>query len=110
MRLQIFCNINGVVTDFKFIFPNLNHSSGYLSTLPQYVFSASELPSFFPIPQHLEMAFLPAPPRILFFCCLEAPTSPGGETCLADFGKVYQQLNPEVRQKFEENGVRVSVK
>ena len=84
-----------------------NHSSGYLSTHShtQYVFSASELPSFFPISQHLEMAFLPAPPRRLFFCCLEAPTSAGGETCLADFGKVYQQLSPEVRQKFEENGV-----
>ena len=70
------------------------------------MFSASELPSFFPIAQHLEMAFLPAPPRKLFFCCLEAPTSAGGETCLADFRKVYEQMDPGIRQTFEEKGVR----
>ena len=72
---------------------------------PQYVFTASELPSFFPIPQHIEMSFLPAPPRKLFFCCLEAPTSTGGETCLCDFKKVYDQMDPKVRQTFEEKGV-----
>ncbi|CAI8053670.1 hypothetical protein GBAR_LOCUS29333, partial [Geodia barretti] len=42
------------------------------------------------------MSFLPAPPRFLFFCCLEAPTSVGGETSLCDFRKVYQQLDPAV--------------
>ena len=72
---------------------------------PQYVFTASELPPFFPIPQHIEMSFLPAPPRKLFFCCLEAPTSTGGETCLCDFKKVYDQMDPKVRQTFEEKGV-----
>lgn len=71
----------------------------------QYVFSASELPPYFVIPQHIEMSFLPAPPKQLFFCCLEAPTSSGGETCLCDFAKVYQQMDPEIRKKFEEKGV-----
>lgn len=82
--------------------------SVYLLTISivfQYVFSASELPPFFPIPQHLEMAFLPAPPKQLFFCCLEAPTSAGGETCLCDFKKVFDQMDPEIRQQFEEKGV-----
>ena len=72
----------------------------------QYVFSASELPSFYPIPQHLEMSFLPAPPRKLFFCCLEAPTSTGGETCLCDFKKVYDQMDPSIRRDFEEKKVK----
>lgn len=71
----------------------------------QYVFTASEMPPFFPIPQHLEMSFLPAPPRKIFFCCLEAPTSSGGETCLCDFSKVYDQLDPSIRQEFEDKGV-----
>ena len=91
---------------------NPDLSNQYRGTSPRklipgtkYVFSASELPSFFPIPQHLEMAFLPAPPRQVFFCCLDAPTSAGGETCLCDFQKVYQQLDPEARQQFEEKGV-----
>ncbi|XP_064385200.1 dapdiamide synthesis protein DdaC-like isoform X1 [Halichondria panicea] len=71
----------------------------------QYVFSASEFPPHYPIPQHLEMAFLPAPPRRLFFCCLEAPTSAGGETCLADYKKVYETMDPKIRQSFEDKGV-----
>ncbi len=73
----------------------------------QYVFTASELPAFFPIPQHLEMSFLPSPPKQLFFCCLEAPTSLGGETCLSDFKAVYDQLDQDIRKEFEDKGVSV---
>jgi hypothetical protein len=65
-----------------------------------YVFSAAEVPSNFPIAQHLEMSFLPSPPRALFFSCMRAPTSAGGETALCDFTKVYRDLSPELRQKF----------
>ena len=71
----------------------------------QYVFPASEFPLHYPIPQHLEMAFLPAPPQRLFFCCLEAPTSAGGEICLADYKKVYETMDPNIRQSFEDKGV-----
>jgi len=69
------------------------------------VFTASELPAFFPIPQHLEMSFLPAPPKNLFFCCLEPPTSLGGETCLCDYKAVYDQLDPQIREEFEKKKV-----
>lgn len=72
----------------------------------QFVFSASELPPHAPIPQHLEMSFLPAPPRTIFFCCLEPPTSVGGETVLCDFKKVYDEMDPNIRQEFEDKGVR----
>ena len=66
----------------------------------QYVFSASEYPHYVPIPQHIEMSFLPAPPRWLYFCCLDAPKNPkGGETSLCDFRKVYRELNPEFKRK-----------
>ncbi|KAL5490930.1 hypothetical protein EMCRGX_G016133 [Ephydatia muelleri] len=71
----------------------------------KYVFSASELPPYFPIPQHLEMSFLPSPPRKIFFCCLDPPTSPGGETCLCDFKKVHDQMDPKIRKEFEDKGV-----
>jgi alpha-ketoglutarate-dependent taurine dioxygenase len=74
--------------------------------LTRYVFSASELPPFYPIPQHCEMSFLPQPPRRLMFCCLTAPQSPGGETPLADFRAVWRDLDPAVRARFEERGVR----
>lgn len=65
-----------------------------------YVFSTAEVPSNFPIAQHLEMSFLPSPPRALFFSCMRAPTSAGGEFALCDFTKVYRDLSPELRQKF----------
>ncbi|KAL5490931.1 hypothetical protein EMCRGX_G016134 [Ephydatia muelleri] len=71
----------------------------------EYVFSASELPPYFPIPQHLEMSFLPSPPRKIFFCCLDPPTSPGGETCLCDFKKVHDQMDPKIRKEFEDKGI-----
>lgn len=71
-----------------------------------YIFSAADVPARFPIAQHLEMSFLPAPPRALFFSCMKAPTSAGGETALCDFRKVYQSLSPELRQKFFDKKIR----
>jgi alpha-ketoglutarate-dependent taurine dioxygenase len=82
----------------------------YLGTSPRnaitkYVFSASELPPFYPIPQHCEMSFLPHPPRRLFFYCHVAPKK-HGETPICDFRKVYQQLNDEEKNAFAEKGVK----
>jgi alpha-ketoglutarate-dependent taurine dioxygenase len=84
----------------------------YLGTSPRngltdYVFTASELPPFYPIPQHCEMSFVAHPPRRVFFCCLVAPASGSGETPLVDFRAVYQDLDPEVRRRFEEGGIRI---
>lgn len=83
----------------------------YLGTSPRdrltdYVFTASELPSYYPIPQHCEMSFVAKPPRRLFFCCLLASRE-GGETPLVDFRNVYQALDPAVRRRFEEGGIRI---
>lgn len=84
----------------------------YLGTSPRdaltdYVFSASELPNFYPIPQHCEMSFIADPPRRVFFCCLREPAAGSGETPLVDFRKVYADLDPEVRRRFDERGVRI---
>jgi alpha-ketoglutarate-dependent taurine dioxygenase len=83
----------------------------YLGTSPRqavapHVFSASELPGYYPIPQHCEMSFLEDPPRRLYFCCLEAPTR-GGETPMVDFRRVYSELDPTVRERFESGGIRI---
>jgi alpha-ketoglutarate-dependent taurine dioxygenase len=82
----------------------------YLGTSPrealtEHVFTASELPPYYPIPEHCEMSFLRTPPRRLFFCCLEAPRR-GGETPLVDFRRVLAQMDPAVRQRFESRGLR----
>jgi alpha-ketoglutarate-dependent taurine dioxygenase len=76
----------------------------YLGTSPRsgltdYVFTASELPGYYPIPQHCEMSFIKQPPRRVFFCCLEAPATGSGETPLVDFRKVWRDLDPDVRQR-----------
>ncbi len=82
----------------------------YMGTSPrdkktEYVFSASELPSHYPIMQHCEMSFLPTAPRRLFFYCHVEPTY-GGETPICDFRKVYKDLDPVVRDAFEKKGVK----
>ncbi len=84
----------------------------YLGTSPraaitEYVFSASELPGYYPIPQHCEMSFTAHPPRRLFFCCLIEPAAGSGETPLVDFRAVYRDLDPAIRERFERGGVRI---
>jgi hypothetical protein len=84
----------------------------YLGTSPrnaltEYTFTASELPPFYPIPQHCEMSFTAHPPKTLFFCCLVAPAEGSGETPLADFRKVLRDLDPVLVKRFEEKGLRI---
>lgn len=83
----------------------------YLGTSPRdlvtdYVFNASELPDFYPIPQHCEMSFCANPPRRVFFSCLVEPAEGGGETPLCDFRRVWADLDEDVRARFEERGLR----
>jgi alpha-ketoglutarate-dependent taurine dioxygenase len=84
----------------------------YLGTSPRnaltgYVFTASELPSYYPIPQHCEMTFVANPPRRLFFCCLVEPAEGSGETPLTDFRKVLRDLAPSIVDRFERRGLRI---
>jgi hypothetical protein len=86
----------------------------YLGTSPRnaitasgYVFSASELPPWYPIPQHCEMSFTAHPPRRVFFCALRPSDGVGGETPLCDFRRVWRDLDPELVKRFEEGGLRI---
>jgi hypothetical protein len=86
--------------------------NNYLGTSPrngltEYVFSASELPDYYPIPQHCEMSFTVNPPSRLFFCCLQPVEGEGGETPLVDFRTVYKEMNPEIRDRFISKGIRI---
>lgn len=82
----------------------------YLGTSPRnarsrYVFSASELPPYFPISQHSEMSFLPSAPRKLFFHCTIAPKHQG-ETPTVDWRAVWRDLPQAMRETFAARGVR----
>lgn len=93
--------------------PNL--SDKYRGTSPRslqkdtkYAFSAADVPVNYPIAQHLEMSFLRAPPKQLYFGCIKESRSYGGETSLCDFRKVYQDLSPELIDKFLSKKVKYS--
>ncbi|WP_421717780.1 TauD/TfdA family dioxygenase [Algiphilus sp.] len=74
--------------------------------LSNYVFTSSELPPHYPIPQHAEMSFYyDRAPHSLFFWCATASRF-GGATPLTDLRRVVQALDPEVREAFEQRGVR----
>lgn len=84
----------------------------YMGTSPRealtdYVFTASELPGFYPIPQHCEMSFTSDPPRHLFFWCKTEPKAGTGQTPLCDFRRVWEDLDPAVRERFEQGGIRI---
>ncbi len=85
----------------------------YLGTSPRdkvpgtdYVFSASELPGFYPIPQHCEMSYMKNKPVKLFFWCNVEPEY-GGETPLCNFRKVYNELDEEVKREFEKRKIKL---
>lgn len=91
--------------------PNLKND--YLGTSPRdkvagtdYVFSASELPGFYPIMQHCEMSYLSNKPVKVFFYCDVEPNY-GGETPLCNFRKVYKELDEAVKREFEKRGVKL---
>ncbi len=84
----------------------------YLGTSPRdavtdYVFHASELPGFYPIPQHCEMSFCAHPPRWLFFSAMTPSAGESGETPLCDFRKVWNDMDPQVRDRFVSRGLRI---
>ncbi|MGV2480312.1 UNVERIFIED_CONTAM: TauD/TfdA family dioxygenase, partial [Salmonella enterica subsp. enterica serovar Weltevreden] len=84
----------------------------YLGTSPRdaltdFVFSASELPGYYPIPQHCEMTFTRTPPRRIFFWCGVQPRAGGGETPMVDFRRVWADLDPAVRERFVQRGLRI---
>eukprot|EP00977_Amphora_coffeiformis_P006467 scaffold1390_cov172-Amphora_coffeaeformis.AAC.1 len=91
--------------------PNLNAT--YRGTSPrniqlgtEFVFSAAEVPTHYPIAQHLEMSFLEAPPKQLYFGCLKPSACAGGETSLCHFGNVYQDVSPQLKQKLLDKGLK----
>lgn len=70
------------------------------------VYTSTEAPPQFPIALHCEMAYVNHyPDRILFFC--HTPPTYRGETPICDMAKVYDALDPRVRQQFENRGVRI---
>ncbi|HEY6564482.1 MAG TPA: TauD/TfdA family dioxygenase [Pirellulaceae bacterium] len=68
------------------------------------VYTSTEYPSRFRITLHNELSYALHPPTLILFGC-EVPPESGGETPLVDCRKVYQGMDPDVRQRFVDRGV-----
>ncbi|GAA2220108.1 TauD/TfdA family dioxygenase [Nonomuraea monospora] len=69
------------------------------------VYTSTEYPPDQVIPQHNEMAYSRRWPMKLWFFCKIAAAA-GGETPLADSRRVLARLDPALRRRFAERGVR----
>lgn len=80
------------------------HRSTPRSRVGGKLYTATEYPADRAIPLHNENSYSDHwPNRIYFFCLVAALT--GGETPVADSRRVYQRIDPTVRERFERTGV-----
>jgi len=68
------------------------------------IYTSTEYPANEEIPLHNEMSYARTwPTRIFFFCLNTAAT--GGETPIADSGKVFERIDPAIREMFSNKKV-----
>lgn len=68
------------------------------------VYTSTEAPPSIKLPLHNELSFVSHyPSHIHFFC--EIPPVERGETIIGDARKVYKDMDPAVRKRFEEKGL-----
>jgi alpha-ketoglutarate-dependent taurine dioxygenase/acyl carrier protein len=68
------------------------------------ILTSTDTPSSYPIPLHSESSFTAEWPQKVLFCC-RVPPSRGGRTPIADTRRIYADLDPALREKFERLGV-----
>ena len=68
------------------------------------IYTSTEYPANQSIPLHNEMSYARNWPMRICFCCLETADE-GGETPIADSGKVFTRISPEIRELFMKTNV-----
>lgn len=69
------------------------------------IYTSTEAPPSLRIPLHNELSFVKRYPKHIYFYCEIAPQK-DGETIIADARKIYRDINPEVRERFIERGLK----
>jgi alpha-ketoglutarate-dependent taurine dioxygenase len=69
------------------------------------VYTSTEAPPSIKIPLHNELSFVKYYPKHIYFFC-ETPSLVGGETIIADARKVLEEVDPEVKLRFVNKGIR----
>lgn len=69
------------------------------------VYTSTEYPAHRSIPLHNEQAYTTEWPMRIWFYCARAAEQ-GGETPIADSREVYRRIDPALRRRFDERGLR----
>jgi alpha-ketoglutarate-dependent taurine dioxygenase len=69
------------------------------------VYTSTEFPQKYRITLHNELSYTKTPPRRIVFHCHIEPVD-RGETPIVDCRRIYERMNPEIRDRFEQHGVR----
>jgi alpha-ketoglutarate-dependent taurine dioxygenase len=67
------------------------------------IYTSTDYPAYLSIFLHNENSYAQVWPMKIFFYC-ETPAQQGGETPIADVRRVYQRIDPQVRDRFVEKG------
>ncbi|MBW4609146.1 MAG: TauD/TfdA family dioxygenase [Hassallia sp. WJT32-NPBG1] len=74
------------------------------SAIQGKIYTSTDYPANQTIFLHSENSYAAAWPLKIFFYCV-TPAQQGGETPIADTRKLFQQINPKIRDRFLEKGV-----
>ena len=91
----VFRQLGGLMTEREAFAPRRRYSEG--------VYSASKWPPNQHMCMHHELSYAAAPPELMMFACLVAPTS-RGETPVADSPNVLKALPSDLVERFERLG------
>lgn len=69
------------------------------------IYTSTEAPPAFKIPLHNELSFVKRYPSHIYFYCDIAPAQ-RGETIIGDARKIYQSIDPFVRKRFVDKGLK----
>jgi hypothetical protein len=71
--------------------------------LSDKVYTSTEFPPEHSIALHNELSYVITWPMKIWFCCIQ-PATEQGETPIADMRKVFQRINPRIKERFIEKG------
>jgi len=94
---QFIQTISGKLLDYSYRSTPRSQVSGK-------IYTSTEYPATQSIPLHNEMAYSLSWPMKIWFCCLKSAQH-GGETPIADSRRVFQRIDPKIKDKFIKNKV-----
>lgn len=69
------------------------------------VYTSTEAPPSIKLPLHNELSYVKSYPSHIYFYCDIAPEA-NGQTTIGDARKIYQSIDPDVRRRFVDKGIR----